>query len=94
MSGLGGDDVLIGGGGRDTFIFTEGSDRIADFSQYVDEIGLSGSLIFGKETIDDVFDQYASVMDGNIVFDFGDGNILSIDGVDNLEVLVGSIEIF
>jgi Ca2+-binding RTX toxin-like protein len=44
LDGLGGDDLLKGGGGGDTFVFAPGSghDTVADFGHGADRIDLSG----------------------------------------------------
>ena len=78
MCGDAGDDVLTGGGGRDTFVFTQGNDQITDFTANVDLIE-----IWTDQTLDEVF-AMGQITDGNAVFDFGDGNVLTLLNVDQI----------
>jgi len=50
LIGGSGADRLIGGSGRDRFVLTigKGVDRIVDFTQGIDQIGLSGGLTFNQ----------------------------------------------
>ena len=69
-------DTLYGGGGADTFAFGKGSDqdRIAGFSDNVDALRLYG---FEFTTASQAL-TYARNVDGDVVFDFGNGDILTV----------------
>lgn len=92
LSGGSGDDRLTGGGGRDTFIFTAGNDRILDFTDNVDQIQLDASSL-GLDTNTTLADVIADgrIVDGDALFDFGNGNSLRIQDVDDLSVLVNDL---
>ncbi len=77
LSGRGGTDSLIGGLGQDTFIFSKGysSDRVTDFENDVDTISL---LNFGISTFT-AARAFATETNGNVLFDFGNGDTLQID---------------
>ena len=77
LSGRGGNDTLNGGEGQDTFIFSKGfsSDRVTDFENDVDTIRL---LNFGVSTFT-AARALATETNGNVVFDFGNGDTLQID---------------
>ena len=78
LVGGAGDDIVTGGGGRDTFVFTQGKDQITDFTANVDLIE-----IWTDQTLDEVF-AMGQITDGNAVFDFGDGNVLTLLNVDQI----------
>ena len=84
-----GDDLLTGGSGRDTFIFVDGNDVIADFTDDVDNIVLRG---MSNLTVSDALDM-ATVVDGNVVFDFAEGRSLTLIGIDDLGVLANDLTI-
>ncbi|WP_186766435.1 calcium-binding protein [Phaeobacter marinintestinus] len=86
LEGGAGDDDLTGGQGADTFLFTEGQDVITDFQNDIDTIELDDALWGGGRTVEQVLD-LARVTNGDLVFDFGDGNILRIIGVRNPDTL-------
>ena len=78
IAGLG-DDILTGGDGDDIFVFNQGngSDVITDFVSGEDSIDLNGiSLLTG-------FDDLASLAEDSdigVIFDFGQGDMLTIAG--------------
>ncbi len=79
LNGGGGDDRMTGGGGNDVFIYRAGSgaDVITDFTYGVDQIGFGGISRPG-----------ASVrqVGEDAVFDFGNGNTLTVLDRDAAEV--------
>ena len=79
LLGLTGNDVLSGGSGADLFRYDAGHDRILDFeSDSGDEIDLRA--IGSVSSMDELQTHYHQ--DGqNSVFDFGNGNALSIDNM-------------
>lgn len=81
LSGGIGDDTLFGGAGADTFIFDFGTDVITDYQQGFDQIILSPNLWTGLTSAEDLLLLYGSYADGRSTIDFGDGNILIIDGI-------------
>lgn len=94
LDGGSGDDRLTGGSGRDTFVFDAGSDVILDFTDNVDAVHLVGAALgLGVDaTVQDVLDT-GTITDGNAVFDFGAGNVLRINDVDDLTVLSNDLTI-
>jgi serralysin len=80
LYGLPGEDTLIGGGGADYFAFASGYgiDTIQHFEDNVDKIYLSSSLgIFnGSQAL-----SFASQSNVGVVFNFGNGDILIVKGV-------------
>lgn len=92
LNGGSGDDSLTGGGGRDTFIFTAGHDHILDFADNVDQIQLNGSSLglSGGTTVADVVAR-GQIVGGDALFDFGGGNSLRIDNVDDLSILLNDL---
>jgi Ca2+-binding RTX toxin-like protein len=97
MSGGIGDDLLNGGAGVDGFVFANGydRDRISDFVSGVDRIKLSDALWTGDLTAAQVLDRFATVGAGGLVsFDFGDGDVLTVQVSGSAAVLAGDIVIF
>lgn len=80
LFGIDGQDTLIGGGGADYFYFGAGygKDTIHDFQNDIDKIYLSNTLgIFdGSQAL-----FFASNSNGDVVFNFGNGNILVVENV-------------
>ena len=87
LDGGTGDDILTGGGGRDTFIFQDGRDTITDFTDNVDQITLNAAALGDADmTIAEVISM-GRVIDGDAVFDFGNGDVLILEGFDDLQAL-------
>lgn len=91
LSGGVGDDRLIGGDGADTFLFDRGRDVVVDFTNNVDEIHFARSLWGGDARTASQILTFASVVDGNAVFTFAGGHMLTIRGVSNLNILADDI---
>jgi len=91
-----GNDRLTGGGGADDFVFDPGfgRDTITDFRNNMDELYLDDALWTGSLSAQTVIDTYASSANGNTVLDFGNGNIIVIEGITNAQDLVDDIVIF
>ena len=85
LSGDDGDDLLTGGEQVDTFIFTDGQDCITDFDHDQETILLSSELWGGGHKTQQEILSYANIIDGDAVFDFGNGNILTVDDIDQIE---------
>jgi Ca2+-binding RTX toxin-like protein len=86
LYGGSGSDVLTGGDGADVFVFTEGRDRISDFVDDMDFIQIDSDLFDSAPRMDDLMGM-GKVVGGNAVFDFGDGDVLTINGVTDLNIL-------
>ena len=78
LNGQAGNDTLTGGAGSDTFVFAKNhdADRVVDFENNVDEIRL---LNFGLTSFADA-QTYATQSGDDVVFNFGDGDTLRIEG--------------
>jgi serralysin len=78
LYGYGGADTLIGGGGGDIFYFAAnyGKDTIRDFQDGTDAIYLSVTLGISSSNQAMAF---ASNSGGDVVFNFGNGNILVVE---------------
>lgn len=77
LAGRAGNDVLTGGAGADTFIFGKGydSDRITDFQDGIDRIRLQG---FDDVKTVEQARGHATQVGADVVFDFGDGDRLTV----------------
>lgn len=85
LDGGDGDDILTGGAGQDTFVFTKGKDTITDFNR--DLLHLDKTLWGGVDLTAAEIMNFATVVDGDTIFDFGNGNILTIEDVTGLSQL-------
>ncbi len=96
LSGYDGNDTLIGGTHADRFVFELGgeADVISDFQNNLDEIQFSELLWTGTLTAQQVVDTYATVIADNAVFDFGGGDVLTVNGIVNEQFLVNDISFF
>lgn len=86
-----GNDYMLGGNGADKFVFYEndGADRIADYEIGVDRLFIDGTI--AGTDINALVSNYADVVDGNIVFDFGGGNTISLLGVTDIGSIANDI---
>ncbi len=94
LDGGNGNDVLIGGAGADTFIFNRGHDHIVDFEQGIDRIILDARLWTGLTSAEDLLFVYGRHEDARVTIDFGNGDILWIDGVTDFATLADDIALF
>ncbi|WP_420863496.1 calcium-binding protein [Algirhabdus cladophorae] len=92
IHGGGGDDTMYGGTGVDTFVYTSGQDTIFDFAG--DVLQLKDTLWDGADLTATQILDFASVIDGDTVFDFGDGNTLRLIGITDPATLETAIEWF
>lgn len=76
LDGGNGNDIFDGGAGADTFHIDHGKDNdtISDFEDDTDLIQLDNFTFAGGL---DAFD-FATEIDGNVIFDFGDGDTLTV----------------
>lgn len=93
LDGGTGADVLVGGAGADTFIFRDGhgTDRVQDFVDNVDTLVIGGSLWDGEMSAETFLATYAKVSGGSVVFDFGNGDVLTVTGATSVAQLLDDI---
>ncbi len=81
-----GDDALRGGTSRDTFVFNAGNDVIKDW--LLDQIDLDRDLWGGADlTAATIISTYGTVQSGDSVFNFGSGNVLTLQGQTDIVAL-------
>lgn len=93
----GGDDTISGQADADTFIFIGNqieNDVVTDYEVGTDALHLDDALWGGGLTEAEVINQYGTVIDGDLVFDFGGGNSIVLEGVGSTSGLVNDLEIF
>lgn len=97
LFGGAGADVITGGLERDTFVFMngDGADRISDFSVRSKETLLLDDALWGGVVMTEaqVVKAYAKVVGGAVVFNFGDGDVLTLSAVRTTVGLAALIDI-
>ncbi len=96
LAGGRGDDVQTGGAGKDKFVFKSsviGADTITDFTNDVDTLVLDDALWGGGLSAAQVVSNFATVVGGDVVLDFGGGNTITLTGFGNSADLVDDISI-
>jgi Ca2+-binding RTX toxin-like protein len=85
LDGRGGADTLTGGNGADTFIYGDGSgaDTIADFNRVQGDL-IDVSAVSAVASFADIQSR-TTVVGGNTVIDFGNGNTLTLTGVTSIQ---------
>ena len=78
LSGGSGADLLSGGAGADTFFFNHGADVILDFQDNLDTIRVDDALWGGAARSVAQVLRMATVVDGDLVLDFGGGHRLTV----------------
>ena len=94
LHGGGGADRLNGGAGADQFVFANlgGADVAEDFSiAQRDRLMINDDLWVGRLTAAQVVSNFASVTAQGVVFNFGDGDTLTLAGVTSTAGLAGAI---
>ncbi|MEP3329729.1 calcium-binding protein [Sedimentitalea sp.] len=93
LNGGKGNDILSGGKGADHFVFNNksGKDSVLDFQNDTDTLMLDEALWGGGLTKKQMLNNYASVVDGDIVLDFGQDE-LRIEDFTNINALRNDIE--
>ncbi len=97
MHGEAGRDWMIGGTGADWFAFadTNGTDTIEDFSLIErDRLRLNDDLWTGTLTTDEIVSRFATVTAAGVVFNFGDGDTLTLLGVTTTTGLADAVLIW
>ena len=89
-------DVLTGGSGNDIFLYGNdySEDFITDFTLGVDTLRLNDDLWSGANTAASVVSNFATVSEEGVTFDFGDGDILTLQGLTTTSGLDAHIELF
>lgn len=83
-----GNDLLSGGLGADLFDFHAGRDTILDFRNDVDTLRVDDALWGGgARSADQILSTYGRVVGGNAVLDFGQGHVVTLNGVSDISVL-------
>lgn len=96
LVGGSGDDTARGGNGADTFVFSDGHDgfTIRDFSfSDNDRLELDDSLWNGSLTARQVVNTYGTVVNGDMVLDFGGGDVIVLEGITSARQLANYIDI-
>ena len=93
ITGGAGDDILSGAAGADRFVFADGDgrDRITDFRVETDRLLLDDSLFQGRPAPDRIVERFAELGRDRVIFDFGEGDRIILDGVDRLRGLADDI---
>jgi Ca2+-binding RTX toxin-like protein len=93
LAGLADDDTLIGGTGKDSFVFYAGNghDTVTDFEDNTDTVVLDQTIWGGGLSVSQVLSNYASVVSGDTVFDFGGGDVLVVEGMAVINFLADDI---
>ncbi len=96
LEGGRGRDQLSGGADADTFTFRTsfGEDTILDFALGEDTLRIDDAIYGGGLTAAQVVSTYASVVGGEVVFDFGSGDTITLEGVNSLAGLDADVLIF
>lgn len=91
-----GNDFILGGAGADNFVFqaNTGADIVADISLAEDHLLLSIGLTKGITDPVEIVNQFASIVGGKTILDFGDGDSVVLVGVTNMSALSDMILIF
>lgn len=91
-----GDDTVRGFDDADTFVFMDGHEGLTvedfDFSEN-DRLELDADLWGGGLTTAAVISTYGNVVGGNLVFDFGDGDIVTLQGITDTAQMANYIDI-
>jgi Ca2+-binding RTX toxin-like protein len=94
LDGGANNDTLRGGTHADTFVFNAGRDVVEDFRLTdMDRLYLEDGLYKGGMTAVEVVSTYATVVGSSVVFDFGNGATLTLQGVGSLSGLAGAMDL-
>lgn len=96
LNGGAGSDYLDGGANADRFVFLagHGHDQVANFDLTEgDRLQISHSLWATTLTASQVVSRYAHIVAGEVVFEFGNGNSISLVGISSLTGLAAAIDL-
>ncbi len=96
LSGEAGNDTLTGDAGADQFVFVRpvGADVVADFRQADgDRLLINDALWSAVLTTQQVVQQFAQMDAGDVVFDFGAGGTIRLDGITSTAGLWNAIDL-
>ncbi|NUB46840.1 hypothetical protein GEU84_020900, partial [Fertoebacter nigrum] len=93
LRGGAGNDLFFGGLGADVFVFAAGLDRIVDLRLAEDDRLLIDRALLGGQGLSGtaIVAAFAQVAGGSVVFDFGGGNRLVLDGQTDLAALADHV---
>ncbi len=92
LDGGGGNDTLRGGTQGDTFVFTGGADVVEDFRRADgDRLHLDDAVFGPGWEVADLVSAFADVQGGRVVFDFGFGTSVTLQGVASLAQIDGLV---
>ena len=93
MTGGSGNDNLTGGNGADIFVFRDGSemDTITDFEIGIDRLFIDAVLTDGNYDANHTIATYCTLNGTDAIFDFGGGDIIVLNNINDLSSLVDSI---
>ena len=93
LNGGTGNDRMVGGRGADTFVFDtkSGIDRIMDFAVGSDHLTFHKALTGPIKDAEALVSAHVSVVAGNVVFDFGAGNSVTLQGIGSTAGLADNI---
>jgi serralysin len=95
LDGGAGNDILTGGSDVDVFVFRAngGADRITDFSS-ADQLRLDDAIWGGAtKTAAQVVSAFGEMVNGHAVLDFGNGQTITVVGMQSLSALAGEITV-
>lgn len=96
LDGWRGNDTLTGAAGGDVFVFRAGdggADLVTDFGRGADRLALDRGLWEGNLTAQQVVNRFASDTGADVLFDFGDGGSIRLQGLASLAGLAERIDI-
>ncbi|WP_322894997.1 MULTISPECIES: calcium-binding protein [unclassified Yoonia] len=94
LRGGAGNDVMFGGAGADTFVFAGGHDVIVDYEQGIDRLVFGAEVWTGMTSVADLMFVYGSWDGSRVTFDFGNGDILWVEGVTDYASFGDDIALF
>ena len=96
LCGKGGADTLSGGDGTDVFRFSrnDGADHISDFDPDQDHVLIDLGLTGGSKNADQLIANFAAMISGQVVIDFGQGDSILFEGITDAFALSDSFLFF
>ena len=93
LIGMKGADQIAGGAGADTFVFiaAAATDVVADYEVGIDALEFDASYWTGMADAAALVAAYATVTASGVAFDFGGGNVLTLDGLTTTDGLAADV---